>query len=164
MELMENIIDLIITIVPIILIFIGLFAGTIAEKRHFKRLDVQEAEYAHIPVTDVRTYLYPVDTQVQPVMVLSTVVVATDYFKTFLAQIRKIFGGELRSYRSLMERARREGVVRLKQQAIQHQCNAICNVRIDTADIGGATRKKGAAMVGVIVTGTAYRVHEFSNS
>jgi uncharacterized protein YbjQ (UPF0145 family) len=85
------------------------------------------------------------------------VVIATDYMKSFLARVRNIFGGEVRSYTKLMIRARREAVVRLKHQAVELGYNALCNVRLETADIGGTASGRGVSMAAVLAWGTAYR-------
>ena len=41
-------------------------------------------------------------------LVFGQTVVATDYLKTFVASIENLFGGELKSFATLMDRARRE--------------------------------------------------------
>ena len=85
-------------------------------------------------------------------------VIAADYLKTFIAGIKKIFGGELRSYHRLMFRAREEAMVRMMEEARSLGYDAVCNVRIDSADIGGSNKgKPRAAMCAVLVSGTAYR-------
>jgi len=86
-------------------------------------------------------------------MVTAEVVIASDYFKMFLASLRKLIGGNLRSYETLMERARREAVLRLIEQARGHQFNALCCVRIESSNIG----KGVMPMVAVLASATAYR-------
>ena len=46
-----------------------------------------------------------------------------DYLKNFLSRIRNIFGGEMKSYRTLMVRARREALLRIVEQAV-HEVGA----------------------------------------
>ena len=43
--------------------------------------------------------------------------VSVDYFKRFLAGLRMIFGGRVSSYESLLDRARREALLRMRLQA-----------------------------------------------
>ena len=64
----------------------------------------------------------------------------------------------MKSYYSLMERARRETLAKLIEQARAMGYNAVCNVRIEPADISGAVTnpKKKSVMVCVIATATAY--------
>ena len=92
-----------------------------------------------------------------PQMYVAEVVIATDYLKTFLAGLRKFFGGEIRSYQTLLVRARREATLRILEQARQQGYNAICNLRLENADIGGNNNAKGVAMVAILASATAYR-------
>ena len=91
-------------------------------------------------------------------MIHSETVVASDYFKNWLSGFRKFFGGEMKSYYTLMERGRRETLAKLIEQAKAMGYNAVCNVRIEPADISGAVTnpKKKSVMICVIATATAY--------
>jgi uncharacterized protein YbjQ (UPF0145 family) len=90
-------------------------------------------------------------------MIVKEVVIASDYLKSFLAKLRNIFGGEVRSFETLLERARREALLRIIEEAQSNGYNAICNLRMDTAEIGGNLDKKGAAMATILASATAYR-------
>ncbi|MGQ0547496.1 MAG: YbjQ family protein, partial [Betaproteobacteria bacterium] len=50
-------------------------------------------------------------------LVAGSVVIADDYFKSLLAGLYSFFGGPVRSYESLLDRARREAVLRMKAEA-----------------------------------------------
>lgn len=146
--------------VPAFLILIGWIVGRSRERRHLKSLDERELELAHIYVTDIKTFPPEADTDKTPVMVLGQSVIASDYLKIFLSSIRKIFGGELKSYQTLLLRARREALVRMMTEARDRGYNAVCNVRMDTSDIGGTTGggRKGMVTVGMLASGTAYLI------
>ena len=94
--------------VTLFLLILGFGAGTFAEKRHFNRLAERESENIQMLQTQSKIFLSPKPGGKAPMLVHSEMVVASDYFKNFLSNIRKFFGGEMRSYHSLMERARRE--------------------------------------------------------
>ena len=83
-------------------------------------------------------------------LVLGQAVIASDYLKRFLARLRNIFGGEMRSYETLLTRARREAILRMLDRARTMGYDAVCNVRINTATIG-------RGMVEALASGTAYR-------
>ena len=68
-------------------------------------------------------------------LVMGSVVIASDYFKQFVAWLRSIFGGHLSSYESLLDRARREAILRMKEQAQKQGANIICNVKFTTASV-----------------------------
>ena len=141
------------------LLILGFTAGTFAEKRHFKRLDGREEINRLMLQTQSKLYLSPTAGGKTPSMIYSETVVASDYFKNFLSGFRKFFGGEVKSYHSLMERARRETLAKLIEQAREMGYNAVCNVRLEPADISGAVtnpRKKKSVMVCIIATATAY--------
>jgi len=91
-------------------------------------------------------------------LVVGDVTIASDYFKTFAATLRMLVGGELRTYESLMERARRESLVRMLEQAKQLGANAVYNVRFGTSSIRSAQRRNRAAMVEMCAYGTAVRL------
>ena len=61
--------------------------------------------------------------------------IASDYFKTFGAQLKRIFGGRLRTYETLIERARREAIQRMRSQAAAHGADIVMNVRLETSRI-----------------------------
>jgi uncharacterized protein YbjQ (UPF0145 family) len=141
------------------LLLLGWLAGRAAEWAHRRSLNRRESLLADMLVTDVRSFPGRADPAAGAAMVMAEVVVASDYMKTFLAGLRKIIGGELRSYDSLMVRARREAVLRLMEQATANGFDSVCNVRLNTGDIAGigaGARKRGMAMVALVATGTAY--------
>ena len=50
-------------------------------------------------------------------LVSGSAVISVDYFKRILFSLRNIFGGNVKSYESLLERARREALLRMKELA-----------------------------------------------
>jgi len=149
-------VELLIQLGPfVVLILLGLIVGRTVERRHFRRLGEREATLSYMLVTDLRTYPGGADVARPPMMVTGQAVIATDYLKTFLAGLRKILGGELKSYRTLMVRARKEAILRMMEEAQAAGYDAVCNLRLDSADIGGMTGRRGAAMVEAFATGTA---------
>lgn len=146
--------------VVVVLLVVGLGAGRVAERRHLTRIQQREsANQGIIMITDLRSFPGGVQTSVTPVLVSGEAVISSDYFKTFLASLRKIIGGELRSLESLMNRARREAILRMVEQAKAVGCDTVCNVRIEGFDIAGSNQKSKKAMVlvTVLATGTAYK-------
>ena len=141
----------------IILLILGFSVGGWVERAHLRRLDRREKALRHVFVTDLKTL--PAGCAAQPCgLVTGEVVVASDYFKTFAAGLRKILGGELRTYDSLLTRARREALVRVMEAAHAMGANHVINVRLTTSNISGIQRRKAAAMVEVCAYGTAVYV------
>lgn len=142
--------------VPVALIILGLVAGQVNEGRHVRELDQREQALKQMLVTDVRTFSADCGHHKPPALMVAEAVIASDYLKTFLAGLRNIFGGEVGSYISLATRARREALVRMMEQAHAQGYDALCNVRMEPADIGGNTARRGVPMVAILASGTAY--------
>ncbi len=142
---------------PVALILVGVFAGKWTERRHFRRLAVRESALKDMLVTDTRSL--PAGCTVRnKSMVVGEVVVASDYFKTFVSKLRRIVGGELRAFETLMERARREAAVRMLEQAKSLGANGVINVRFASSNIGSMRKKGRAAMVEMYAYGTAIQI------
>jgi uncharacterized protein YbjQ (UPF0145 family) len=106
------------------------------EYGHLRRLDREERDVAGILLTDLKST--PPGLEVAEAhLVGGEVVIATDYWKTFAAGIRNLFGGEVRSLGTLMSRGRREARLRMVRQAQQLGATAVINVRIQRSEIGG---------------------------
>ena len=155
---MEFLIPILMFAVP--LIFFGLIIGRTVEKNHFKRLDEKEEAYRDVLVTQIKSFPGAVPVEVPPAAVMSEVVVGSDYLKSWFSTWRNLFGGEMRSFQKIQERAKREAIIRLIEQARDLGHNAVCNVRVSGADVGGNTSggKNKIPMAAVIATGTAYRI------
>jgi len=143
-------------ILIVVLLLLGYFFGTFLEKRHYRSIRKREQLLKNILVFDNKSI--PVDLDARGgKMVLGHVVVSVDYFKRFVAGLRKLLGGQLKSYESLLDRGRREAVLRMKEQAKLLEANMIFNVKFETASISkGAGNTIGS--VEVYVYGSAVRV------
>ena len=139
----------------VVLLFLGFSVGSFVERRHFRRLLQRESALSDLLVTDTKT---PGPGRTETLgLVVGEVVIASDYFKTFAAKLRSLIGGELRTFESLMVRARREAVVRMLESAKALGADSVINVRFATSNIGSMRRKRTAAMVEIYAYGTAMR-------
>jgi uncharacterized protein YbjQ (UPF0145 family) len=121
-------------IIFLVLLVLGYIFGQMAERRHFKSIIDREQQYKHILCFNEHTL--PVQTPTPEVaLVAGNVVISIDYFKRIAAGLNNIFGGRVRAYESLIERARREAILRMKQEAEQLGGQAIFNVKLETASI-----------------------------
>lgn len=134
--------------VPIIL---GYFCGRIAEKRHYDSIHAREKAWLHLPTTAGR---FPVTAgQVARCELVSAgTVVSVDYFKRAAAGLRTVIGGPVKSHESLLDRAKREAVLRLKERCAG--AHEIVNLRLETAPLSTAT-SGGIGAVEVFAYGTA---------
>jgi uncharacterized protein YbjQ (UPF0145 family) len=81
-------------------------------------------------------------------------VISVDYFKRFLAALRNLFGGRVTSYESLLDRARRESLLRMKEQAAALGAAMVFNVKYETASISKG-RGNSIGSIEVLAYGTA---------
>lgn len=142
------------------IILIGYLFWKRAEKKHYDSILVREEQYKNIIIlndTDIqREKLF-----VQKGMFVSDgVAIALDAFKNFLAGIVSILWGRVRSYESLMDRARREAILRLKAKASLQGYNALVNLRLETMTIGGNQKKNGASAVETLAYATAVVIED----
>ena len=116
------------------LLVIGLLFGSAAERRHFRRLAEQEAALKSVMVFNERHVPAGLEVR-QARLVMGSVVIGEDYFKRVAAGLKSIFGGRLTVYESLMDRGRREAIVRMKREAQQLGASMIFNVRFETSSL-----------------------------
>lgn len=117
------------------LILLGFVVGRIRESRHLADLDRREAAVASVVVVDVKTLPPGIDAA-DGALVMGEVVIAADYFKTFAAGLRAIIGGEVRSYQTMLSRARREAKLRMIEQAQRLGSDLVVNVRMEWSAVG----------------------------
>jgi uncharacterized protein YbjQ (UPF0145 family) len=115
------------------LVAVGLFAGRANERRHLRELAVHETELRHILVYTQRQL--PQQPVASGRLVVGSVVIAEDYFKRLASGLRSLIGGRLAAYESLVERGRREAIVRMKKEARRLGATMIYNVRLETASL-----------------------------
>ncbi len=149
--------NIVFQIVPVFLLLaLGLFVGGWNERRHLRSLDRREEAFKHMIVNNLKRVTEP-DSASQATMVIGSAVIASDYLKTFLTNLRNLVGGEMRSMQSLMIRARREAIVRMLEQATQIGATEVWNVRLEFCSISQMRGKRGAASVEILAYGTAVK-------
>jgi uncharacterized protein YbjQ (UPF0145 family) len=142
-------------IVFAVLLALGYTVGRIVEKRHYASIRRREQELAGVLVFTNR---FPPSLQgsQDAGLVRGSVVISEDYFKRALSRLQSIFGGRLKSYESLLDRARREAVLRMKANAQEAGARMIINVKFQTFSIPGRKPDRLGA-VELLAYGTAIR-------
>jgi uncharacterized protein YbjQ (UPF0145 family) len=139
-------------IVFLVLLAVGYVAGRFAETRHYASIRKREKLFERLTVFTSRfppVVAQPFDAS----LVSGSVVVSQDYFKAVAAGLYSIFGGRVRSYESLLDRARRESVLRMKHAAMRKGASMIINVKFQTVAVPG----RGVGAVEMLAYGTALR-------
>jgi uncharacterized protein YbjQ (UPF0145 family) len=144
-------------LIPILLLGLTWWTGRRIDRRHLAALDARERALAGMVVSSLQRPLHVADAAVPSVLVTGEVCLATDYLKRFYASLRNLIGGEVNCFRLLLVRARREALVRMMEEAHRQGYDAVCNVRLESPDIGGNQSPQGTKMASLIAYGTAYR-------
>lgn len=143
----------------LVLLVVGYTFGSIAEKRHYRSIMIRERASLRMPVVTAEVS-FGEGRVIKSFMVQGSVVISIDYFKRIMGVLRNIFGGRIRAYESLVDRARREAILRMKEQALRGGGQMITNLRMETSSIGGFADQKGqVGCVEVIAYGTAVRLN-----
>ena len=150
---------------PILILVIAYFIGSWIERKHFKNIRDREAKAHGFPVVSFDTM--PDDWKVDSShMVTGSIVISLDYFKRVIATLKGLVGGRIKTYEPLLERARREAILRMTEEAQAQGYDAIFNVRLETSRLANARRDgKGIAGVEMLAFGTAVKfASRFANS
>lgn len=135
------------------LFLIGYFAGRWNERRHYASIRARETALAKVLVFSNRFPPHGTG-RVETRLVSGSAVISDDYFKSVLAGLYSFFGGRVRSYESLIDRARREAVLRMKREALQMGSSMIINAKFQTFAIGGRN-ENSVKGVEILAYGTA---------
>lgn len=117
------------------LLIIGVFFGTRAQKKHVADMHRRKAELSHIIMTNLKTL--PEEAK-QPVLVTGSVVIAFDYFRRFIARFIMFFGGRITMYEEMLDRARREALLRLLEEADAAGASQVHNIRFEFTRVGSS--------------------------
>ncbi len=153
---MDGVIELVVYLgLPLLLLVTAQLIGGAVESAHFRYLERRERALSGILVSDMKRL--PSSWQASdPAVVVGEAVIATDYAKVFIAALRNLFGGPVPGYERLVNRARRQAIVRMLDQARQQGANVVWNVRVETSTIQGKSEGKSGG-VEVIAYGTAMK-------
>ena len=147
-------------IFALLLLLFAFSTGEMIERRHYKDIRSREQRWRRLPTVTFKRI--PGGWEVEgSELVYGNVVISVDHFKRFLAGLRGIFGGRIKSYESLMDRARREALLRLKQDAKDKGFHAIVNVRLETTRMANARQNgRGTAGIEVLAYGTGLKLRD----
>lgn len=115
------------------LILSGYIFGQIHERRHYASIHRREADLVHLITTNGRETIGEVGDITDVRLVQGGVVISVDYFKRIVTSLRNFFGGNIRGYETLVDRARREAILRLKESC--PDATQIINLRLETSSI-----------------------------
>jgi uncharacterized protein YbjQ (UPF0145 family) len=142
-------------ILPLALFIIPMITGQLIERKHFKELEAREAVIRQKIL--VHNKKHPVMGAPRKMTVVAgEVCIGADRFKTWLAGWRQIFGGKMGSLAPVVERARREALLRVLETAAEQGYSEVGNIRYNTANLKWNAPKQKELLILVQAYGTAY--------
>lgn len=157
---MESFLEIAITVLAFLAFTVGpLFfwykIGKYFEDKHFASIKEREARYNNLAFTPSDTI--DEDRRVEAMMMVTgQVVIGSDPFKRYIASLVNLVGGRISVFEAPLDRARREAVLRMKEQALKIKADEVVNFRMDTMSVGG-NNGQPMGIVEVVAYGTAIR-------
>ncbi len=143
-------------LIPVVLIVVGFTMGRIIERRHFASLVAREAA----PGPTLSNLKRPPEGFVaaESSFCSGSVVIAGDYFKAVGAFLKTLVGGRMRTMETVLDRARREAIQRMREEAAARQADMVLDVRLEMAVVMRSKGNQGAPATEVIAYGTAVKL------
>ena len=137
----------------VLLMVLGYACARLAERRHYRSILKREDELNDLIVVTCKTLPDSLGAP-RTELVMGNVVVSVDYFKRFVAHLRMVFGGRVHTYESLIDRGRREAILRMQERAREQGASMIFNMRFETSSISKGSQQS-VGSVEVLAYGTA---------
>jgi len=145
-------------IIFIVLMSLGYFIGSHREKKHYESIIKREKEFGDVMLFDLKNIPESLTAQGGH-LVVGHSVISVDYFKKYVAGLRMLFGGRLKVFESLLDRSRREAVLRMKEEAKKTNSNMVFNIKFETSSVSKGSKNK-IGSVEVFVYGSAVNAEQ----
>lgn len=142
-------------IVFLVLLGLGYGFGQYFERRHYRSIRKREAELKDLLLIQTKIIPPAYFNNYDTFLVNGSVVISVDYFKRFVAGLRNLIGGRVTPYETLIDRARREAILRMKEEAQASGADAILNIKYEMCSIYKGRRNK-IGSVEALAYGTAF--------
>ncbi len=138
----------------LLLLAVGYFVGSAIERRHYRSIERREQELADRPVVSFGKNTTSKKIVLEAKLVVGMVAISTDFYKRVVASFINLFGGQIRAYETLVDRARREAILRMREQA--KGADMVVNVRVENSNLFVSSNKGiTVGSVEVMAYGTA---------
>ena len=138
-----------------VMLVIAYFTGKTIEIFHYRSIKERELKLKGFPLVTFQKNVLEDRPVKSAELVASEVVIAGDYFKSFIATFQGLIGGRQTAFESVLDRAKREAILRMRGKAVGS--DIIINMKIESIILdnylsnGRGIRPKAA----VIAYGTA---------
>ena len=140
----------------LILVIVGYITGRSFELAHYSKIRQREKKLQSIPII-VSRWQDSVESDETGHLFDGSVVISSDYFKSFISHLRLMLGGRMREFEPLLDRARREAILRMKEKAVLWGAERIINLRIESSSIHGRSGQQYLPIIEVLAYGTAIK-------
>jgi uncharacterized protein YbjQ (UPF0145 family) len=142
------------------LLIVGYIVGTIFQRNHLRSIQEREAFFFKLPAVTMKLKNFVPESHYDQIasarMVVGSVVITPDYFRFFLSSIFDVLGGKVKSYESIVDRARREAILRMKESA--PMADIIVNTRLEMDIMQPSIPNMPIRPLAVYAYGTAIRL------
>lgn len=135
------------------LVVLGYFVGKRREASHYRSIREREEKFQGLPTLETKNPMPQKGNLVEMKLVSGCTVISIGYYKRMLTGFRNIFGGNVSSYESLVDRARREAILRMKENC--PNASQVINLRIETSSVFKNSGRGSIGSIEVIAYGTA---------
>lgn len=141
-------------ILLLIVLGVTFITGSIIEKKHFENIKKREIALIKKPIVNFGAKTWHTNKKIKKIeLVTGECVISGDYFKNFVASLKNFFGGRLTTFESILDRGRREAVLRMREKA--RGANFIINTRIESVMINDTYGQESVPQCAIIAYGTA---------
>ena len=131
--------------------------GTILEKQHYKNIKKREIALLKKPYINFSKETI-LNEKIKTVkLVVGEVVIGCDRFKVFVYGLKTLFGGNVSVYEMVLDRGKREALLRMREKANKFGADIILNTKIETSMIDPITQKNRLPRILVTAYGTAIK-------
>lgn len=147
--------DILTILFILVILVITYITGSIIEKNHYRKIKQREIALFRRPCVNFGAKGWDINKKIKKVeLVTGECVISGDYFKNFTAGLKNIFGGRLTSLESVIDRGRREAILRMREKA--KYANFIVNTRIESVMLNDIYNSQNSIpQCAIIAYGTA---------
>ena len=143
---------------PLMFLWAALFSGRNLDKRVVELTEREAsslAEFGRDPLSSIRGEYR--SSAAESGLVYASVVFGPSHWHLLISSLGNLVGGRIDILHKVVATARAEAQQRLREQALADGWDEVLNVRMDTAEMTPASRKKGVRAVEVFAYGTGVR-------
>lgn len=138
-----------------VMLVVAYLSGKAIEIFHYRSIKKRELKLRGFPLVSFQKKVLEDRPVKSAELVASEVVIAGDYFKSFIAIFQGLIGGRQTAYESVLDRAKREAILRMRGKAIGS--DIIINMKIESIILDNylSGKANGRPKAAVIAYGTA---------